>query len=303
MMAGTMAPAPPLPARSRVRRTVPALLAVAALLVLAACGGGDDTPRSPHGAAYAALGDSESAGAGIAPTADPGCLRSRRNYPALVAKKLHYSSFEDTTCSGAQTTDLLRPQFTQTDTTNDPQLDAVGSRTKLVTLTIGLNDDKVAFSLLQACVSKTGEPSALCRTVLGATDQQVDQQLTKAARRVADTLTLIRRAAPKARIVLVGYPRFLPDAGSCPDRYPLVPAMAPRLRSALEMVNQKWKDVAAAAGVDYVDTWTMSAGHDVCSDDPWVNGSETQPGKAVALHPFEAFHEAVAKKIVKLLGK
>jgi len=44
-------------------------------------------------------------------------------------------------------------------------------------------------------------------------------------------------------------------------------------------------------------------GHDVCSGDPWVNGSRDQPGKAVALHPFEEFHEAVAKRIVALLEK
>jgi len=283
-----------------LRRSASALAVLLALAPLAACGAAD--PPKPHGAVYAALGDSESAGAGIAPTADSGCLRSARNYPALVAKKMKFSSFEDVTCSGAMTTNMLRAQFTD-DATNDPQLDALGSRTRVVTLTIGLNDDKLAFGLLAACVSPSGDPSDVCRTVLAASDQRVDEQLTKAARRVEDTLKLIRKTAPKARVILVGYPRYLPDSGSCPDRYPVVAAMAPRLRSALDVVNEKWRAAAANAGAEYVDTYALSKGHDVCSGDPWVNGSRDQPGKAVALHPFEEFHEAVAKRIVALLEK
>ncbi|RNM17456.1 SGNH/GDSL hydrolase family protein [Nocardioides pocheonensis] len=278
-------------------RAVLTVLAVVALVAVAGCGSG--TAPVPHGAVYAALGDSESAGAGIAPIADSGCLRSKRNYPSLVQRTLHYSSFEDVSCSGAMTTNLLRPQLTQ-GSTNDPQLDALGSRTKLVTLTIGLNDDKLAYGLLAACVP-AAQPTPLCAPVLQATTAQVDQQLSKAAVRVRDTLRAIRKAAPHARVVLVGYPRYLPDSGSCPDRYSVVAAMEPRLRSALRVVNQKWKAAAAAAGADYVDTYAMSKGHDVCSADPWVNGSQEQPGRAVALHPFEAFHEAVAKKIVTLL--
>ena len=281
-------------------RTTSAFVALVALGLLAACGAAD--PPKPHGAEYAALGDSESAGAGIAPTGDGGCLRSERNYPALVDKRMKFSSFEDVTCSGAMTTNVLRPQFTD-DATNDPQLDALGSRTRVVTLTMGLNDDKLAFGLLAACVSPSGDPSNVCKTVLAASDQQVDQQLGKAAQRVEHTLELIRKTAPKARVILVGYPRYLPDSGSCPDRYPVVPAMEPRLRAALRLVNEKWKAAAAGAGADYVDTYALSKGHDVCSDDPWVNGYRDQPGKAVALHPFEDFHEAVAKKIVALLKK
>jgi lysophospholipase L1-like esterase len=297
MMAGTMAFLPLLPraGTDRLRRAAAAAaLGLLVLAIVSGCGGG--SPSGPTGAAYAALGDSESAGAGIAPTADGGCLRSKRNYPSLVQQKLHFSSFEDTTCSGATTENLLRPQLTS-NATNDPQLDAVGSRTRLVTVTIGLNDDKIAYALLAACA----QPSALCTTVLSATPAQVEKQLTEAADRVRDSLRLIRKAAPQARVVLVGYPRYLPDSGSCPDRFPMAAAMEPRIRDALKTVNQKWKAAAAGAGADYVDTWAMSKGHDVCSADPWVNGAEDQPGKAVALHPFEAFHEAVARKIVALV--
>jgi hypothetical protein len=69
------------------------------------------------------------------------------------------------------------------------------------------------------------------------------------------------------------------------------------------MVNRDGKPATAAAGADYVDTYSLSKGHDVCSDDPWVNGHEEVPGEAAALHPFAAYHRAVADAIVTLLKK
>jgi hypothetical protein len=104
-------------------------------------------------------------------------------------------------------------------------------------------------------------------------------------------------------VVLVGYPRILPDSGDCPDRLPLAPAMEPRLRAVMKQIDDGWRRAAAAVGVDYVDTWAMSRGHDVCSSDPWVNGASDVAGEAAPLHPFPAFHRAVADAIVALLGK
>ena len=272
---------------------------VAALMACAGCGGGSSsTPAG--GVVYAALGDSSSSGAGIAPIVQQSCQRSKVDFGALVASKLRYTSFKDRSCAGAMTTNLQSPQLGAA--INDPQLDAVGSRTRLVTLTIGLNDGKVAFGLLSACLAPDGQqPSALCRQVLDMSPATLDAQLSSGAQRVQDALRLIRKSAPSARVVLVGYPRFFPDTGTCPDRVPMVPQMVPTVVSAFKRVDQLWRKAAAAAGADYVDTWRMSKGHDVCSDDPWVNGATPAPGRAAALHPFAAFHRAVAAAIVKLV--
>src|SRR5215212_27303 len=204
MMFSTMVtpvPPTPRPPRSRLGRVgVVTSAALLALTGLAACGGGDDDPP-PGGAEYVALGDSDAAGAGIAPLGDSVCLRSKVNYPSLVAKKLDYGSFEDVTCAGAQTTDLLRPQLAKAGS-NDPQLDAVGTRTKLVTLTIGLNDQQVAFGLLRACL-QPNDQTPLCHRLINAKQAIVDAQLHEAAARVEDSLRLIRTKAPDARIILV----------------------------------------------------------------------------------------------------
>lgn len=288
----------PAPRRGRPRAGAVVVTVLAALMACAGCGGGaGSTPAG--GVAYAALGDSSSSGAGIAPIVQQSCQRSKVDFGALVAAKLRYPSFKDRSCAGAMTTNLQSPQLGAA--INDPQLDAVGSRTRLVTLTIGLNDGKVAYGLLSACLSPDGTPSALCRQVLDMSPATLEAQLSAGAQRVQDALRLIRKSAPSARVVLVGYPRFFPDTGTCPDRVPMVPQMVPTVVSAFKRIDRLWRKAAAEAGADYVDTWRMSKGHDVCSDDPWVNGATPVPGKAAALHPFAAFHRAVAAAIVKLV--
>jgi lysophospholipase L1-like esterase len=266
--------------------------------VLAGCGGTGASGATKG--AYVALGDSYSSGAGIAPVRDAACNRSSRNYASLVAKRLHYTSFTDATCGGAMTTDLVHQQA---GTGNNAQLDALDRHTRLVTLTLGLNDDNMSFALLFACLSATGDPSQQCRRVLAMSREEVDSTVLKVAGRVAASLRLIRKTAPSARIVLVGYPRILPDTGDCPGRLPMVPAMEPLLRHIGSEIDDGWRRAAAAVGADYVDTWSMSRGHDVCSSHPWVNGASAVAGEAAPLHPFPAFHRAVADAIVELLQK
>src|SRR4051794_29640186 len=106
-----------------------ALAAALAASLLTGCAGGKDG-RATAGAEYVALGDSDSSGAGIPPVADARCARSKMNYPSLVAKAMHYSSFDDVTCGGATTTDLVEDR-TLGDSSLEPQLDAVGRATRL----------------------------------------------------------------------------------------------------------------------------------------------------------------------------
>jgi lysophospholipase L1-like esterase len=278
--------------------SLPLVLAVlGALLGLLVAGCG----RSGSGAAdeYVAMGDSYSSGAGIAPVTDAPCNRSSKNYASLVAERLGYS-LTDVTCGGAATADLSRAQ---PGTGNGPQLDALGTSTRLVTLTLGLNDDNVSYGLLYSCLSTSGQPTSACQQLVGTPQSAVQAEVTGLAARVRTALDAIRSRAPKARVVLVGYPRILPDVGDCPDRLPLVQPMEARLRQAMRSISEAWARAAHDAGADFVDTWTMSAGHDVCSEHPWVNGSTWAADRAAPLHPFPAFHQAVADAIVKLLKR
>jgi lysophospholipase L1-like esterase len=286
------------PSREPLRRRRPVSTSVVTALVLVLSGACGGTEQRPGGSEYVALGDSISAGAGIAPVVDAGCLRSKVNYASLVARQMDITSFKDVSCAGATTANLLRPQFTNK-RSHDPQIDALGTRTKLVTIAIGLNDKQLAYDLFASCLEPPSEPT--CQVMLDMSDATLEKQLSDAADRVVDALEQIKTQAPNARVILVGYARFFPDTGSCPDRVPMIDAMVGRLRSALVLVNDDWKEAADRAGADYIDTYEASQGHDVCSDVPWINGAKDVAGQAAAIHPFANFHQAVAAQIVGLL--
>jgi len=270
------------------------------VLVAAAAGCGSDAEKK-QGAAYVALGDSYTAAPGILPVADARCARSDRNYPALVAKALKVSEFSDRSCSAATTKDLEVAQTLKYQRLNDPQLNAIEKDTGLVTVGIGLNDDGITTGLFLVCLSPDHEQSAACTQYLELPQSTIEAAIKKAADNVATALETIARKAPRAQIVLVGYPRIVPDSGSCPDRFPVPEAQLTRLRDAMRFANDAWRQAAEQAGASYVDMYTPSEGHDICSDDPWISGYTGVPGKSAALHPFESYEKAVADRIVKLV--
>src|SRR5690606_29191471 len=83
----------------------------------------------PGGERMVAFGDSFVAGPLVNPMRlDSGaCLRSRKNFPTLVAETLDVNSFVDASCSGAVVGDLYEAQGA-----NPPQLDSLSRDTTLV---------------------------------------------------------------------------------------------------------------------------------------------------------------------------
>ncbi len=296
-------------------RRIAAPLSVALVLLAAAagCGGKDDEVTT--NAEYVALGDSYTSGPGMAPVADVNCRRSEENYPSRVAKALKVKSFADRSCGGARLGNLTEPQtFPDPRTSlpvrvNDPQLNAVGPKTKLVTIGMGLNDQAVATTLLLVCNSPSHtEPSAICKQYLARTQASVDDQIRTIAGDLAKALDTIKDKAPDATSVVVGYPHVAPDSGTCgrpgeaDSRFPVPAAQLVRLRDTLSFVNQMWSETAKKAGALYVDMYDASEGHDICSDDPWINGYLPKAGKAIGLHPLPAYMKTVADKITSMVG-
>src|SRR3954452_22404970 len=136
----------------RTIRTAVGLLAAAIGIVVAVPG-----PASATGTAsgivtppYVAMGDSYSSAAGVNPlvaTATPTCSRSTLNYPHDIARTTKPSTFIDVTCSGARTSDY----YTSQDTGVAPQLAAVTSRTRFISMTIGGNDEGVFSDSFFGC--------------------------------------------------------------------------------------------------------------------------------------------------------
>ncbi|MHA6625312.1 SGNH/GDSL hydrolase family protein [Pseudonocardia sichuanensis] len=274
--------------RSRARWAAPVLLAAVVTsgsATPAVAAEPDQGPRS-----YVALGDSYAAGPLIPiQTGEPvGCLRSTSNYPSVVAETLDIPDFRDVSCSAATTEHITGPQNVPLGV-NPPQLDALGPDTELVTVSIGGNDigfgDIISECARRSPLQPTGSACADFYTS-GGTDE-LAQRIDEAAPQVAAVLDAISERSPDARVLLVGYPAILPDEG--PGCYPVVPFSpgdVAYLRGVEKALNAMLSDEASGAGVDFVDTYTPSIGHDVCQlpGTKWIEGLvPTAP--AAPVHP------------------
>ena len=271
----------------------------------------DATPGAPPGAGpggstyrhYVAMGDSFTAGPFIATTdLANGCLRSDHNYPSLVAARLGVDDFTDVSCSGARTEDLGSPQVTYRSATVPAQMEALRPDTDLVTLGIGGNDFGLFTRLAEGCLrSRALDPlGAPCTRQLAGTN--LDAQIQRIGRQVRTAVTAIRDRAPRARIVLVGYLRLAPtDGTTCPERLPLAAGDYPLADAITRSLGATLRRAAAEADADFVDSYALSRGHDICAARPWVNGQVTDRGAALAFHPLVAGMRAVARRIVARL--
>ncbi|MGH3332763.1 MAG: SGNH/GDSL hydrolase family protein [Nocardioidaceae bacterium] len=286
----------------RVTRLVGTALAVAVALAAAGCSA--ESRQNPRFEKYVALGDSFTAGPFV-PTTDlaSGCFRSDGNYPSLLAERLGVVDFIDVSCSGAQTSDLVRRQETVADARVPPQLDAVDPDTDLVTLGIGGNDFHLFSTLVHTCsrLSAAGASGSPCFDELEARGVDLLAATRKISDRVAESARRVLDRAPEATVVLVGYPRLAPPSGSCPPTLPFSTGDAEMGDRVTRALNDALEDAARRTGARFVDMYAASKGHDICADDPWVNGRHTDRGAALAFHPFPAGMEAAAEAIAARL--
>lgn len=297
-----------------MRRTT-SLIASAALIVVGTLGvttTADARTTPPEAAAssiktspYVALGDSYSSGAGINPTvvgSPATCSRSQLNYSENIAKTIRPASYTDVTCSGAQTSDF----FTSQDAGVAPQLEAVKKDTRLVTMTIGGNDEDVFVDAFFGCATvgagdPTGNP---CQQKYGTAF--TDLIRNKTYPNVVRTLSAVRAKAPRATVVILGYPQILPPQGSlaCYAITGISVGDVPWLVNQSKVLNNVVRRAAAATGARYVDTYTPSAGHDACSG-PATRWMEplVGPVNALPVHPNAVGEAAMARETLAAIGR
>lgn len=282
-------------------------LLVALLCAASACSSasGQSTPASssssessarPQPQRYVALGDSYSA-APLVPVTDiaNGCFRSSNNYPTLVARTLG-ATLDDRTCGGARTMDLSASQHPDV----PAQLSAVTPSVKLVTIGIGGNDEGLFQQLINRCPQlRAKDPAgAPCQAAMNSGGSDVLLAiLRRTGTKLTKALREIHQLAPDAKVLVVGYPEIVGPEKPC-ARLPLAIgdyAYAARINKALtDMVA----GAAKASGSTYVDVYTASKGHAICSSDPWINGSVNDEKRAASYHPFAAEQRAVADLVL-----
>lgn len=287
----------------------PLVVALALCGSVAACA---PSTSGPHAGArgpnrYVALGDSYVAGPLLPePYGDPiDCGRSRTNWPAQVARRIDARQFVDASCGSARTTDMTQEQRAPLGSKVRPQFDALTVDTDLVTIGIGGND--VGFDgLAKGCINLLPIPigdapwgrPCVQKHVVGSWDK-VSERIQRTRPRVEAVLAGIRARAPRARVIVVGYPVALPDSGiGCWPRVPVLDVDVRYLRDKYREMNRMLADAAASQGAEFVDAYTPSIGHDVCQayPDAWVNTINLDP-PGLPLHPNVRSHGRTAEVV------
>lgn len=245
---------------------------------------------------YVALGDSFASGPAIQPMQTGGptaCARSTKNFASLIAAG-RSGSFVDATCSGAKLTDLWAAQGEA-----PPQLDAVTRNTKLVTFgTLGGNDIGlvgIATNCVLGAEDCTGTP-----------DDANHDKIEDLRHELSRGLKAIKKRAPQATIVMVGYGTYLPPGG-CPTKLPtLTPDESDYLQGLINHLSQVIGSVARAHGVVFANQRKIAgaADHTPCADfaDQWIRGIDVgDHTDGTYLHPTAAGMAATAGQITKAL--
>ncbi|WP_420037461.1 SGNH/GDSL hydrolase family protein [Streptomyces sp. cg28] len=253
---------------------------------------------------YVALGDSYSAASGVLPL-DPSasllCARSTKNYPHVIAARTG-ATLKDVTCGGAQTKDFAAAQYPGV----APQLDALGADTRLVTMTIGGNDNNTFINTILACASagvlSAGQGSP-CKDQNGS--KFSDDIDTKTYPAVKAALQAVRNKAPDARVAILGYPWIMPAKAQsgCFAKMPIATGDVPYVRDIQTHLNTAVRRAAAETGATYVDLAQASEGHDACqaSGTRWVEPALFGTN-FVPVHPNALGESAMADLTTGALG-
>jgi lysophospholipase L1-like esterase len=253
------------------------VVALAGFVTIGALPAAADSPSVQ----YVALGDSYAAGQGAPPYLNS-CLQSTKGYPALLDSEQSIHLRANATCSGATTSSVA-----------DTQLSALKPGTKLVTLTVGAADLGLS-TVLTACTTGT---QLQCLTAIEIASRglvQLDIDLTNLYAEVAD-------AAPKALIVVTGYPHLFASTPAPP----FDPVIAAAINSAIDALNDTIEDAVneQPPGVDivYVDATGAFGEHGIGGAPPaFINPPSPT---AEAFHPTADGYVAYADAILAELDE
>lgn len=301
---------------------------------------GGRTPKKARYQEYVSLGDSWSAdvklldlnGLPDSTHAPIDCAQSQQNYPKLLAQAIQVKVHKDATCGSATTDDFYAPQTgLPVGGSNPAQFDRLSPRTDLVTIGIGGNDAGISSAAL-SCLSPLpvglplppgtvptlpGEglpllgknlPLGNCkeRLTAGGVDQ-LARNIRQSRPKLVKAIREVRKRSPKARILLVDYLAAVATKG-CWPRVPMTDSDMRYLHASFQKLNAMVRQAARIGGVEFVDTYSATVGHDVCQG-PFKRYAEvlgvSVNGLAVGIpaHPNPAGARAQFRAVLKQVRK
>lgn len=286
--------------------------AVTALVAVLAVGLAGAGPA--RAGVLAGLGDSFSAGDG-APPYDPvtdlgsnPCRRSADGaWPGHLARMLGHR-LQHVACSGAEAPEVVDglPRDRQP-MRRTAQLAQMLPRVDVVTLTIGGNDigfaDVVATCLaLPRCERHFGRPEG----------DRLDARIDRFVPTLAAVYDRLRRRAGTARVVIIGYPRLLPDDGaaSCAGgAFDISVDEASYLNRRTGRLNRAIARTARRSGFEFADVTEAFDGAELrCGRVGFVNPVPSNPFEilgtpATPFHPNAAGQRRLAETAFAQLGR
>jgi lysophospholipase L1-like esterase len=251
------------------------LLCVLVTIVVALAGfvtvGALPAAAAPGAVQYVALGDSYAAGTAIG--SYPFCPHGDGGYPARLAVESRIVLQDNLACSGATTSAVIENQL--------PVLSDLNGETRLVTLTVGAANLDLA-SVLTAC---TAVPPVNCDAAI----RQALSMLPMLGSALTEVYAAVAAAAPKARIVVTGYPHLL-EPGNNPV-FIAVNAAIDQLNTTIEQAVSVTNE--ADVNIHFVDVTEEFAGHGIFSPVPFIFA----PPSTEAFHPNPLGYDAYADAI------
>lgn len=245
----------------RQRSTIAAGLATLAMVVGAAAVPAQASSKTT----YVALGDSYAAGQGAGPYLDT-CFRSENSYAELADQAKSIKLATNAACSGNTTADVAATQLRR-----------LNKSTELVTITAGGNDLNVGAV---AVLCGADLASLACQQSLASAQNLMSSG--ELSSRVARLIRAVKAEAPRAKIVVTGYPHLFESAPGLPDQANLF----------VDFLNRAIYQAAGDAGAQYVDVTGAFAGHGIGSADPWINDASSVPLTPDSFHPNAAGYKA-----------
>jgi lysophospholipase L1-like esterase len=244
-----------------MRRRIVALTVLAALSVAGYAGSAQADDN------YIALGDSYSSGVGTRAYYNETCKRSYWAYPHLLAAtwphpadpprpKATGVTLHNHTCGGATVADVT-----------SKQLQYVPADATYVTISVGGNDAGFG-DVIKQCAKP--EPF----TCGGDIDKAQDYIRNTLPNRLYNLFTAIRRRAPFAHVIVVGYPRLF-GPQECNGAARISIGEQKRLNRTADMLRDVdlWEATAAGRAFYYLDPRMAFIGHAICSgSNEWLNG-------------------------------
>jgi lysophospholipase L1-like esterase len=226
------------------------------------------------------------------------CRRSEHAYSAEVYGAFDFQGdYVFAACSGGVIEDYYEDN-TSGNEGEGPQRDHITDDTSLVTISMGGND--FGFGpVVASCISGN------CATEdkAGEVDGDIDAQIDRLAQLYRD---LASDAPPGARILVVGYPQMFPDEGEITNGGDSFISEAEQQWLNERGVHANWaiQEAIRRSGttVEYVDVSDALEGHEIGTDDPWINdldmgvdgGDWFPPASRNSFHPNADGHAAIA---------